>query len=150
MPDKTPRMTPEQIINFVVSNGRLAGQVTDEETLEIVRKIAYGEMSDDEVAEWTRMRITEIRSEAAKERLKLKYLPLGFDFEKVDEYERYLSMSDDEQKVFVADMSNDEYEVWNALETARALYQDPVDRYPGSITEDKVERYSDRYGWTPE
>lgn len=144
-------MQPEQIINFVISNGRLAGLDTDPETLEVVQKIAYGEMSDEEIEEWKANKVREIRSEAAKEQLKLKYLPLDFDFEKVDEYERYLAMSDDEQKAFVADMSNDEYEFWNALETARALYQDPVDRDPGSITQDKVDAYPERYGygWKP-
>lgn len=89
----------------------------------------------------------EIRNEAAKERLRLKYLPFNFNLEQVEEYERYLKMTDDEQRAFVADMSNEEYEFWNALETSRALYVDPVDRNPGSITQDKVNRYPQRYGW---
>lgn len=144
-------MQPEEIVRTVIASARLEGQILDHETIAVVRKIAHGEMTDDEIAEWKRTRVLEIRSKVAKERLKLKYLPLDFDFEKVDEYERYFAMSDDEQKTFVADMSNDEYEFWNALETARALYQDPVDRDPGSITQDKVDAYPERYGyvWKP-
>lgn len=87
----------------------------------------------------------KLRSAEAKDRLRLKYLPVNFDFERVDEYQRYLSMSGDEQKAYVADMSNQEYEFWNALETARALYVDPLDRQDGSITEAKVARHPERY-----
>lgn len=151
MTDKKPGigMSPEQIINFVVSNGRLAGLDTDEETLEIVRKIAHGEMSEDEVANWKMQRFLEIRIDAAKDRLRLKYLPVDFDLDQVDEYERYLSMSEAEQKAFVSGMSTDEYEIWNDLETARAVYVDPVDKMDGSITEAKVAAHPDRYEWKP-
>ena len=88
----------------------------------------------------------KLRSAEAKERLKLKHVPWNFDYDRIEEYERYLEMTDDEQRAFVADMSNEEYEFWNALETSRALYVDPVDRQ-GSITEAKVARYPERYGW---
>lgn len=89
----------------------------------------------------------KVRSAEAKVQLRLKYLPVDFKFDRMDEYERYLSMSDDEQKAFVADMTNAEFELWSSLETSRALYKDPADRHPGSITEDKVARYPERYGW---
>lgn len=85
------------------------------------------------------------RSADAKVHLRLKYLPVDFDFGQIDEYDRYLEMSDDEQRSFVADMSNVEYEFWNALETSRALYVDPLDRQDGSITEAKFARYPERY-----
>jgi hypothetical protein len=85
------------------------------------------------------------RSAEAKERLRLDYLPIGFDHGQIDEYERYLEMSVDEQKAYVAGMNNQEYEFWNALETALALYVDPLDRQDGSITEDKVARHPERY-----
>ncbi|MBY5684804.1 hypothetical protein HFO32_22030 [Rhizobium leguminosarum] len=91
----------------------------------------------------------KLRSAEVKEKLKLKYLPVDFDFSRMDAYERYLSMSDDDQKAYVANMSNVEVEFWIALETARAMYQDPLDRTPGSITEDKVDGYPDRYRWSP-
>lgn len=91
--------------------------------------------------------MTKLMSEAVKERLKLKYVPVDFDFERIDEYERFLSMSDDEQRTFIVDMSNDEIEVWIALETSRALYQDPLYRRDGLITPEKVARHPERYGW---
>ena len=83
------------------------------------------------------------RSAEAKVHLRLKYLPVDFDFDRIKEYDRYLSMSDDEQKTFLADMPTEEYEFLNALETARALYVDPVDRQGGSITEAKVVAHPD-------
>ncbi len=88
----------------------------------------------------------KLRSAQAKDRLRLKYLPVDFDISRVDEYERYLSMSDDEQRTFVADMSNDEFEFWCALETARALYVDTNEKRDGSITEKKVAQNPERYG----
>jgi hypothetical protein len=143
-------MSPEQIVNFVVSNTRLAGLPdSDTDTLEIVRKIAHGEMSVHEVADWKRRKISDIRSDAAKDRLRLKYLPVDFDHDRIDEYERYLSMSDDDQSAFVRGMLTEEYEFWNDLETARALYVDTADKMDGSITEAKVDRYPERYGWKP-
>lgn len=149
MSDKKPGRTPEQIVDFVVSNGRLAGLETDAETLEVVRKIAYGDMSADDIEDWQRNKVLEIRKGVAKDRLKLKYLPVDFDLDKIDEYERYLSMSDEDQKAFVADMPTGRIDFWIDLETSRALYVDPVDRQDGSITEAKVARYPDRYGWNP-
>lgn len=89
------------------------------------------------------------RSAGAKAKLRLKYLPVDFDIDRIDEYGRYLEMSDDEQRTFVADMPTEEYEFWNALETSRALYVNPLDRQDGSITHAKVARHPDRYGWKP-
>lgn len=89
----------------------------------------------------------KLRSAEVKERLKVKYVPVDFDFRRIDEYDRYLSMSDDQQRVFVAEMSNVEVEFWIALETARAMYQAPLDKRDGSITEAKVARYPERYRW---
>lgn len=150
MTDNKPGMSPEQIINFVVSNGRLTGLPdSGPDTLEIVRKIAYGEMSDDEIADWKMQQVREIRKDAVKDRLRLKYLPVDFDHDRIDEYERYLSMSDDEQKSFLTDLTTDEVEFWIDLETSRALYQDPLEKRDGSITEAKVAAHPNRYGWKP-
>lgn len=88
----------------------------------------------------------KLRSAEAKEKLRLKYLPVNFDFQRIDEYERYLEMSDDDQKAYVAHIGNVEVEFWIALETARVMYQDPLDRQDGSITEAKVARHPERYG----
>lgn len=87
----------------------------------------------------------KLRSAEAKKKLKLKYLPVDFDFDRIGEYERYLAMSDDEQKAYVADMSIAEVDFWVALETARAIYVDPLDKRDGSITQDKVDRHPERY-----
>ncbi|CDN95985.1 hypothetical protein [Agrobacterium tumefaciens] len=150
MSDNKPGMSPEQILNFTVSNGRLAGLPDPSaDTLEIVRKIAYGEMSDDEIADWKMQQVREIRKDAVKDRLRLKYLPVDFDHDRIDEYERYLSMSDDEQKSFLTDLTTDEVEFWIDLETSRALYQDPLEKRDGSITEAKVAAHPNRYGWKP-
>lgn len=91
----------------------------------------------------------KLRSAEVKERLKLKYVPVGFDIDQIEQCERYLSMSDDQQKAHVADMSDVEVEFWIALETSRALYVDPIDKRDGSISEAKVARYPERYDWKP-
>jgi len=87
----------------------------------------------------------KLQSAEVKGKLKLKYLPVDFDFGQIEQYERYLSMSGDEQKAFVGRMSNVEYEFWNSLETARALYVHPLDRQDGSITEAKIARHPGLY-----
>lgn len=149
MTDNRPRMTPEQIVNFLVSNGRLAGLDTDPETLEIVRKIAYGEMSDDEIDEWKRRKVLEFRSEAVKERLRLKYLPWNFDLDKVDGAEAFLALSDVEQTDFFEFKYNEEAEFYISLLTARALYVHPLDKRDGSITQAKLDRHHERYRMKP-
>lgn len=83
-----------------------------------------------------------------RDRLKLKYLPFNADDpDTLAEVKRFLAMSDDEQAAFVRVLYNEEYELWNAVMTARALYKSPVDRDPGSITEAKVDAYPERYRW---
>ncbi|KQS90993.1 hypothetical protein ASG42_10880 [Rhizobium sp. Leaf391] len=87
----------------------------------------------------------KLRSAESKSNLRLKYLPVDFDFDRVDEYQRYLAMSPDDQKAYVAEMSNLEAEFWISLETSRALYVDPLDKRDGPITEAKVARYPEKY-----
>lgn len=83
-----------------------------------------------------------------RDRLRLKYLPFDADDPDVlAEVERFLSMSDEEQYEFTRLLFNEEYEFWNSLMTARALYKAPVDRDPGSITQAKVDAYPERYRW---
>lgn len=106
-------------------------------------------MSDNKPVITTVIDDWKLRSAEAKKKLQLKYLPVNFDFQRIDEYERYLSMSDDEQKAFVGSMSNVEYEFWNSLETARALYVHPLDRQDGSITDAKIARHPERSDWKP-
>lgn len=143
------RMTTEEIVRHVIADARLEDQTLNTETIEIVRKIAHGEMTYDEIEEWKRTKVLEIREEAAKEQLKLKYLPYNFDVDRVDEYERYLALPLDDQTAFLKPLPQEELEFWIALEVSRSLYKDPVDRNPGSITEDKVAAYPERYGWQP-
>ena len=83
-----------------------------------------------------------------RDRLKLKYLPFNAqDADLVAEVERFLAMSDDEQHGFTRVLFNEEYEFWNSIQTARALYKALVDRDPGSITQAKVDAYPERYRW---
>ena len=83
-----------------------------------------------------------------RDRLKLKYLPFNSDDpDLLAAAERFLAMSDDEQAAFVRVLFNEEYEFYNNIMTARALYKPPVDRDPGSITEAKVAAYPERYQW---
>lgn len=91
----------------------------------------------------------KLRSAEVKERFKLKYLPFSPTPELIEKVEAFLALSDDEQKQVLETSFNEDAELWISVLTARALYVDPVDRNPGSITEDKVARYPDRYGWKP-
>ncbi|MDX0503624.1 hypothetical protein GOC80_13410 [Sinorhizobium medicae] len=54
-------------------------------------------------------------------------------------------MSDDDQKHVLDTSYNEEAELWISVLTARALYEDPLDKRDGSITEAKVARYPERY-----
>jgi hypothetical protein len=89
------------------------------------------------------------KSAEAKERLKLKYLPFEPTSELIEQAGAFLSLSDADRSHRLETSYNEEAEFLIAIETARALYRDPADRNPGSITEDKVARYPDRYGWKP-
>lgn len=83
-----------------------------------------------------------------RDRLKLKYLPFNAnDADTLAEVERFLALSDDEQATFTELLFNEEYEFYNGIQTARALYKSPVDRDPGSITQAKVAAYPERYRW---
>jgi hypothetical protein len=89
---------------------------------------------------------------ALRQRLRLKWLPFGGGAkpEAIDQYERFLSLADDEQQVFMATLDADEVDLYIALLSARAMYVDPTDRKDGSITEDKVKAHPERYQWKPE
>lgn len=69
------------------------------------------------------------RQEATlRQRLRLKWLPFGDGAkpEAIDQYERFLALADDEQRVFVATLDADEAELYIALMAARAMYVDPT------------------------
>ncbi|RVP48115.1 hypothetical protein [Sinorhizobium medicae] len=77
--------------------------------------------------------------------LRVKWIPGDPTGDDIVRFDDHLSLSPAEQLTAVREMSDDEAEFWMELETARALYVDPVDRESG-ITEAKVARYPERYG----
>ncbi len=80
-----------------------------------------------------------------RERLKLKYLPFDPDPAVIAKVEAFLAISDNEQVRILESSYNEDAEFWINVMTARALYQNPVDKRDGSITEEKVARYPERY-----
>lgn len=91
----------------------------------------------------------KLRSAEVKERLRLKYVPFSPTPELIERVEAFLALSDDEQKHVLDTSYNEDAELWISVLTARALYEDPLDKRDGSITEAKVARYPDRYDWKP-
>jgi hypothetical protein len=59
-------MTPDQIVNHVVSNSRLEGVNLDDETIAVVRKVASHEMSKEEALQWKKKRVATIKARARK------------------------------------------------------------------------------------
>ncbi len=80
-----------------------------------------------------------------RKQLKLKYIPFEPTREMIAEAEAFLSASDAERSHRLESAYNEEAEFLISLETARALYEDPLDKRDGSITEAKVARYPDRF-----
>ncbi|MBY3594183.1 hypothetical protein HJA87_30605 [Rhizobium bangladeshense] len=87
----------------------------------------------------------KLRSSEVKERLRLKYVPFSPTPEMIEQAEAFLSLSDAERAHRLETAYNEEAEFLISLETARALYVDPLDKRDGSITEAKVARYPERY-----
>jgi len=86
--------------------------------------------------------------ETLRDWLRVKWIPGDPSGDDVLRFDDYLALSDAEQSALMKDMSGNELEIYIELETARALYVDPVDRESG-ITEAKVGRYPERYRWSP-
>ncbi|MBY5820040.1 hypothetical protein HFN60_31095 [Rhizobium leguminosarum] len=80
-----------------------------------------------------------------REQLKLKYIPFEPTPELIAKAEAFLLLSDAERSRRLETAPNDEVEFLISLETARALYVNPLDRRDGSITDAKVARYPERY-----
>ena len=80
-----------------------------------------------------------------RDRLRLKYVPFDPTPELITEAEAFLSLSDTERSHRLETAYNEKAEFLISLETARALYVDPVDRQDGLITQAKVDRHPDRY-----
>ncbi len=86
-----------------------------------------------------------LNSAEVKERLQLKYVPFSPTPEAVAEAEAFLALSDGEQAHELEIAYSERAEFLVSLMTARALYEDPLDKRDGSITEAKVARYPERY-----
>ncbi|MGO4569982.1 hypothetical protein AB4Z52_34365 [Rhizobium sp. 2YAF20] len=82
-----------------------------------------------------------------RDHYRLKWIPVGLTAEQMEAYRGYLDMTEDERSVIGKTVTNEELELLLELETARAMYVEPEDRQPGSITEAKVARYPERYNW---
>lgn len=91
----------------------------------------------------------KLRSAEAKKRLRLQYVTFQPTPEMVEKVEAFLSMSDDEQQQVIDACDNEQAELWISVLTARTIYEERQDRGDGSITEERVARYPDRYGWHP-
>jgi hypothetical protein len=87
--------------------------------------------------------------EEIREHLRLKYLPTaeGFDVCAVETYEHFLALTRSEQDLYMQTLSDGEYELFVELVTSRAVYNDPMARYPGSIDQAKVDAHPERYSW---
>lgn len=85
-----------------------------------------------------------------RDRLQLKYIPFDADdSDLIAKAEAFFELSDEEKTRELETAFNEEAEFLIEIMTARALYKDPVDRDPGSITEEKVRAYPERYDWKP-
>lgn len=80
-----------------------------------------------------------------RDRLRLKYIPFGATLGLIAKAETFLSLSDDQQASILEFAFNEDAEFYISLLTARALYQDPVDKQDGSITDAKVAAHPERY-----
>jgi len=90
----------------------------------------------------------EFEYDTLRDWLRVKWIPGDPSGDEIVRYDDYLALSDAEQSALMRDMSVDEIEFYLDLETARALYVDPVDRERG-VTEAKVARHPERYRWDP-
>lgn len=76
--------------------------------------------------------------------LRMKWIPGDPSADDIVLYDYWLALPPEERVARYRHMTDDEADVWIEIETARALYVDPIDRESG-ITEAKVSRYPDRY-----
>lgn len=91
--------------------------------------------------------VIDLEYETLRDWLRVKWIPIddpsGDDILRLDDY---LALSEAEQSAALQEMTDEDAEFFIELETARALYVDPIDRESG-ITPEKVARYPERYRW---
>lgn len=91
------------------------------------------------VAEW------KLTTAEAKARLRLQYVPFQPSPEMIAKVEAFLLMSDDEQRQVIDECDSHDAEIWISVLTARAIYEERQEKGDGTITEDRVARYPERY-----
>lgn len=91
----------------------------------------------------------KLQSAEAKKRLRLQYVPFQPTPEMIDRVEAFLHMSEDDQEQAIEACDSHDAELWISVLTARTIYEERQDKGDGSITEERVARYPDRYGWHP-
>jgi hypothetical protein len=57
-------VTPDRIVERVISNARLEGYALSEETIAVVRRIAQGVMTGEEIKAWRQQRVIAMQAEA--------------------------------------------------------------------------------------
>lgn len=87
----------------------------------------------------------KLRTAEAKARLRLQYVPFQPTPEMVEKVEAFLLMPDEAQQQLIDECDSDDAELWISVLTARAIYEERQDKGTGSITEDRVARYPERY-----
>ncbi|KPF43034.1 hypothetical protein [Rhizobium sp. AAP43] len=87
----------------------------------------------------------KLHSAEAKQRLRLQYVPFQPTPEMIDRVEAFLHMSEDEQQQVIEACDSDDAELWISVLTARAIYEERQNKGDGSITEERVARYPERY-----
>ncbi|NKM65278.1 hypothetical protein GFL58_30645 [Rhizobium leguminosarum bv. viciae] len=83
--------------------------------------------------------------------LRIKRMPHGpgFRLRDFDKYAEFLDSSPSEQAEFMQTLHPDEVEFYEQLAIARAEYEIAEERGAGPITQEKVDRYPDRYKREP-
>jgi hypothetical protein len=69
--------------------------------------------------------INDITEDDLKRRLRLKWIPTpdGFDFDHLDDYERFLALSNKDQQAFMSTLSDEDYELYQSLSISRVMYR---------------------------
>ncbi|TAW15061.1 hypothetical protein ELI25_03960 [Rhizobium ruizarguesonis] len=73
----------------------------------------------------------KLQTVEVKEKLRLKYVPFNPTPELIAEAEAFLALSDADRSHKLETAFNEEAEFLISLETARALYEDPLDKRKG-------------------
>jgi hypothetical protein len=59
-------LSPDEIVNHVLSNARLEGIDLDDETVRVVRRVASKEMTQEEALKWKLDRVEHFKAQARK------------------------------------------------------------------------------------